>query len=61
MSLPFIPIRAMTIQGSYTGSLAELEELVKLVRNKPPPLIPTKTRTRWNRRRTSSKTSRPAG
>ena len=33
----------MTIQGSYTGSLAELEELVKLVRNKPLPLIPTKT------------------
>ncbi len=43
ISLPLIPIRAMTIQGSYTGSLAELEELVKLVRNKPLPLIPTKT------------------
>ena len=43
LSLPLIPIRAMTIQGSYTGSLAELEELVKLVRNKPLPLIPTKT------------------
>jgi len=43
LSLPLIPIRAMTVQGSYTGSLAELQELVKLVRNKPLPLIPTKT------------------
>ena len=59
LSLPLIPIRAMTIQGSYTGSLAELEELMKLVRNKPLPLIPTKT-VRLDRRRTSSKTSRPA-
>jgi len=43
LSLPMLPIRAMTIQGSYTGSLAELTELMKLVRNKPLPLIPTKT------------------
>jgi alcohol dehydrogenase, propanol-preferring len=43
LSLPMIPIRAMTVQGSYTGSLSELEELVKLVRNKPLPLVPTKT------------------
>jgi D-arabinose 1-dehydrogenase-like Zn-dependent alcohol dehydrogenase len=43
LSLPLIPIRAMTIQGSYTGSLAELNELIKLVRNRPLPLVPTKT------------------
>jgi propanol-preferring alcohol dehydrogenase len=43
LSLPMLPIRAMTVQGSYTGSLAELTELMKLVRNKPLPLIPTKT------------------
>jgi propanol-preferring alcohol dehydrogenase len=33
----------MTIQGSYTGSLAELNELIKLVRKAPLPLVPTKT------------------
>jgi D-arabinose 1-dehydrogenase-like Zn-dependent alcohol dehydrogenase len=33
----------MTIQGSYTGSLKELNELIKLVRNRPLPLVPTKT------------------
>ncbi len=43
LSLPLIPIRAMTVQGSYTGSLSELEELMKLVRNRPLPLVPTKT------------------
>ena len=43
LPLPYIPIRAMTIQGSYTGSLKELNELIKLVRNRPLPLVPTKT------------------
>jgi propanol-preferring alcohol dehydrogenase len=43
LSLPFIPIRAMTIQGSYTGSLKELNELIKLIRKAPLPLVPTKT------------------
>jgi D-arabinose 1-dehydrogenase-like Zn-dependent alcohol dehydrogenase len=43
LSLPFIPIRAMTIQGSYTGSLKELNELIALVRKAPLPLVPTKT------------------
>jgi len=43
LSLPLVPIRAMTIQGSYTGSLKELNELIKLVRNRPLPLVPTKT------------------
>ena len=43
LSLPFVPIRAMTIQGSYTGSLQELNELIALVRKAPLPLVPTKT------------------
>jgi propanol-preferring alcohol dehydrogenase len=43
LSLPLIPIRAMTVQGSYTGSLKELTELLKLIRNQPLPLVPTKT------------------
>ena len=43
LSLPFLPIRAMTIQGSYTGSLQELDELIALVRKQPLPLVPTRT------------------
>ena len=43
LPLPFLPIRAMTIQGSYTGSLQELDELIKLVRKQPLPLVPTRT------------------
>ncbi len=30
--LPYIPMRALTIQGSYTGSLGELQELMELAR-----------------------------
>jgi propanol-preferring alcohol dehydrogenase len=41
--VPFIPMRAATIHGSYTGSLAELTELLKLVRKIPLPLVPTAT------------------
>ena len=43
LSLPFFPIRAMTVQGSYTGSLKELNELIKLVRKAQLPLVPTRT------------------
>jgi propanol-preferring alcohol dehydrogenase len=43
LSLPLIPIRALTVRGSYTGSLKELTDLVKLMRNRPLPLVPTKT------------------
>ena len=43
LSLPFLPIRAMTLQGSYTGSLQELNELIALVRKQPLPLVPTRT------------------
>ncbi len=31
-SLPLIPMKAATIEGSYTGNLAELRELLELVR-----------------------------
>lgn len=32
-SLPLIPMRAATIQGSYTGSLPEFRELIELLRS----------------------------
>jgi len=40
MPTPYIPIKAMTLQGSYTGSLTELKELIDLVRQAPLPLVP---------------------
>jgi alcohol dehydrogenase, propanol-preferring len=40
----FLPAKAMTLQGSYTGSLAELKELVDLVRGSPLPLVPVRRR-----------------
>ncbi|HWK47949.1 MAG TPA: alcohol dehydrogenase [Stellaceae bacterium] len=40
LSTPMLPIRALTIQGSYIGSLDELRELVALVRDKRPAPIP---------------------
>src|SRR5262245_4643049 len=44
MPTPYIPIKAMTLQGSYTGSLAELKELIDLVRRAPLPMIPVRRR-----------------
>jgi 2-desacetyl-2-hydroxyethyl bacteriochlorophyllide A dehydrogenase len=44
ISTPYIPIKAMTLQGSYTGSLAELKELLDLVRHAPLPLVPIRRR-----------------
>ncbi|HMK70047.1 MAG TPA: alcohol dehydrogenase [Xanthobacteraceae bacterium] len=41
---PFFPLRAMTIQGSYVGSLTELAELLDLVRRKGAPDLPIGTR-----------------
>jgi alcohol dehydrogenase/propanol-preferring alcohol dehydrogenase len=35
-----IPLRAITIQGSYVGNLQELKELLILVRNSRVPPIP---------------------
>jgi alcohol dehydrogenase, propanol-preferring len=43
-SLPLIPIKAATIQGSYVGSLAELKALLDLVRRKSVPPIPVSRR-----------------
>jgi alcohol dehydrogenase, propanol-preferring len=40
----YIPVKAMTLQGSYTGSLAELSDLLDLVRHQPLPLIPVRRR-----------------
>ena len=39
-SLPLIPMKAITIQGSYVGNLADLTELLELVRRKRVPPIP---------------------
>lgn len=43
LPVPYLPMRAATVQGSYTGSLGELKELVKVVRRIPLPLVPTAT------------------
>lgn len=42
-ALPLIPIKAITIQGSYVGSLNETRELIDLVRDKKVPPIPVTT------------------
>ncbi len=42
-ALPLIPIKALTIQGSYVGNLRETQELLELVRSKkiaPIPVTP---------------------
>jgi len=41
---PYLPLRALALRGSYTGSLGELKELVELVRNAPLPYVPTRVR-----------------
>lgn len=44
LSLPLIPIRAITIQGSYVGSLQELKDLMALVARTKAERIPITTR-----------------
>jgi len=44
VSLPPIPMRALTIQGSYVGSLPEMKELIELVRRTGLPPVPVATR-----------------
>lgn len=44
ISTPLLPQRALTIQGSYVGSLAELKELLALVRQRKLPPIPIRER-----------------
>jgi len=41
---PFLPLRALTVRGSYTGSLGELKELIALVRHAPLPYVPMRVR-----------------
>lgn len=41
LSTPLIPMRAMSIEGSYVGTLADLRDLIALVRDKAIPPIPT--------------------
>lgn len=41
---PFFPIKAMTIHGSYVGSLPEIAELMDLVKRKGAPDVPVATR-----------------
>jgi alcohol dehydrogenase, propanol-preferring len=42
--LPSFPLRAISIQGSYVGSLTEMAELLDLVRRKGAPDLPVSTR-----------------
>lgn len=44
LSLPLIPMKAMTVQGSYVGSLSELSELLDLVRRAKPAPVPVTER-----------------
>src|SRR5512139_1992111 len=44
LSLPPIPMRALTIQGSYVGSLPEMKELIDLVCRTGIPPVPVATR-----------------
>jgi propanol-preferring alcohol dehydrogenase len=43
LPLPFIPIRAITLQGSYVGSLKEAQEMLGLVARAKLPAIPITT------------------
>ncbi|MBS0248558.1 MAG: alcohol dehydrogenase catalytic domain-containing protein [Proteobacteria bacterium] len=44
ISTPFFPMRAMTIQGSYVGSLPEMKELLELVSRTGVPQVPLRER-----------------
>ena len=44
LPLPVLPMRAITLQGSYVGSLTEMAELLALVRRTGLPPIPVSTR-----------------
>ena len=41
---PFFPMKALTVQGSYVGSLPEIAELLDLVNRKGAPDVPVATR-----------------
>ena len=42
LSIPVIPMRPLTIQGSYVGTVEELRELVELVKETHMSAIPVK-------------------
>lgn len=44
LALPLLPLRAITIEGCYVGTLPELRELVALVRTTRLPQLPTTCR-----------------
>jgi len=44
ISTPFFPMRAMTIQGSYVGSLPDMKELLELVSRTGAPPVPIRER-----------------
>jgi alcohol dehydrogenase, propanol-preferring len=44
ISTPLFPLKAMTVQGSYVGSPAELKELLALVQRTGVPALPVATR-----------------
>jgi len=44
LSLPLLPMRAITMQGSYVGSLAEIKELLALVATGKVPPVPINER-----------------
>jgi D-arabinose 1-dehydrogenase-like Zn-dependent alcohol dehydrogenase len=41
---PFFPMKALTVQGSYVGSLTEIAELIDLVKRTGAPDVPVATR-----------------
>jgi alcohol dehydrogenase/propanol-preferring alcohol dehydrogenase len=43
LSLPLIPIKALTVQGSYVGSVTDLRELVALAQSGAVPALPVTT------------------
>jgi alcohol dehydrogenase, propanol-preferring len=45
LALPFLPIRAITIQGSFVGSLGEFKELLALVATGTVPKLPMEERS----------------
>lgn len=45
VALPLLPFRALTLQGSFVGSLQDMKELVALARSGAVPEIPIETRS----------------
>ena len=41
---PYLPLRAMTLRGSYVGSQSDMAELLDLVKRTGMPPVPIKTR-----------------